>query len=395
MTHRSWPLQAFQFAFFFFAYYAYLGAFTPYAGLYFASKGMNVAEIGILMSMMQVTRIFGPTLWAWVADHTERRVHVLRITAFAALIAFVGLFAGRTFVQFLLVMLALNSCTGAQGPLSEALMLSEMRGDLTNYGRLRLWGSVGFIVAVTCGGNLLDWQGVALMPWLAWVLLALVLFASLRLREAPHVIEHHERPSVRKILRQREVIAFFTSTFMMVASHSALYVFYSLYLAQIGYSKTVIGLMWSLGVIAEIVFFYYQAPIFRRFDLRSLMLCSLLLAVVRFLMIGACAQTLALLLLAQIMHAATFAAHHSSSVLTMQRWFAGSLQASGQALYFSISYGLGGSFGGMLLGLFWHDKDGHAVFYTASALALLGFFAALLTFHWQRSSDADMQKIST
>ena len=394
VTQRSWPLQAFNFAFFFFAYYAYLGAFTPYASLYFASKKMDVAEIGILMSMMQVTRIFGPTLWAWVADHTERRVRVLRVTAFAALVAFAGMFAGQTFAQFLLVMLALNSCTGAQGPLSEALMLSEMRGDLTHYGRLRLWGSVGFIVAVTCGGKLLDWQGVALMPWLAWGLLVLVVFASLRLRESPHAIVYHERPSVRKILKQREVIAFFASTFMMVAAHSALYVYYSLYLAQIGYSKTVIGLMWSLGVIAEIVFFYFQAPIFRRFGVKSLMLCSLLIAAVRFLMIGACPQSLVLLLLAQVMHAATFATHHSSSVLMMQRWFAGPLQASGQGLYFSISYGLGGSFGGMLLSLFWHEHDGHVIFYMASVMAALGFFAALLSFYWQRSAH-ESQKIST
>jgi PPP family 3-phenylpropionic acid transporter len=199
-----------------------------------------------------------------------------------------------------------------------------------------------------------------------------------------------------KLLKRREVISFFTSTMMMVASHSALYVFYSLYLAQIGYSKTVIGLMWSLGVIAEIVFFYFQAPFFRRFGAKTLMLVSLAIAVVRFAMIGACAQSLSLLLFAQILHAATFATHHSSSVLTMQRWFSGPLQASGQALYFSISYGIGGSLGGMLLSMFWHDNDGHAVFYAASAMAAIGLLAALLSFHWQNNINDtnDTQKVS-
>jgi PPP family 3-phenylpropionic acid transporter len=396
VAQRSWPEQAFNFAFFFFGYYAYLGAFTPYVSLYFANKGMDAAEIGILMSLMQITRIFGPTLWGWVADHSERRVRVLRITAFSALGAFVGLFFGNSFAQFFVVMVLLNGCTSAQAPLSEALMLSEMHGDLTHYGRLRLWGSVGFIFAVTVGGKLLDQIGVAHMPWLAWALLGLVLIASLRLRESPHAQVHRERPSVMKLLKRREVISFFTSTMMMVASHSALYVFYSLYLAQIGYSKTVIGLMWSLGVIAEIVFFYFQAPFFRRFGAKTLMLVSLAIAVVRFAMIGACAQSLSLLLFAQILHAATFATHHSSSVLTMQRWFSGPLQASGQALYFSISYGIGGSLGGMLLSMFWHDNDGHAVFYAASAMAAIGLLAALLSFHWQNNINDtnDTQKVS-
>jgi PPP family 3-phenylpropionic acid transporter len=393
VTQRPWPKQAFNFAFFFFAYYAYLGAFTPYVSLYFASKGMDAAEIGILMSLMQITRIFGPTLWGWVADHSERRARVLRITAFAALTTFVGLFFGSTFMQFFVVMVLLNGCTSAQAPLSEALMLSEMHGDLTHYGRLRLWGSVGFIVAVTAGGKLLDQIGVAHMPWLAWGLLTLVLIASLRLRESPHAQEHREHPSVMKLLMRREVISFFSSTMMMVAAHSALYVFYSLYLAQIGYSKTVIGLMWSLGVIAEIVFFYFQAPIFRRFGVKPLMLISIALAVARFAVIGAFPQSLALLLFAQVLHAATFAAHHSSSVLTMQRWFSGPLQASGQALYFSISYGVGGSLGGMLLSMFWRDTDGHAVFYAAAIMAAIGFFAALLSFHWQ-NNISDTQKVS-
>ena len=388
MPHRSWPEQSFNFAFFFFAYYAYVGAFTPYASLFFADRGMGAAEIGILMSLMQVTRIFGPNLWGWVADHTQRRVTVLRVTAVAALIVFGGLVVGSGFTQFFIVMLLLNTSTSAQGPLSEALMLSEMKGDLTHYGRLRLWGSIGFIVTVTAGGKLLDWQGISAMPWLSWGLLGLVLLASLRMKETPHQQMHRSMPSVRSLLLRPEVAAFFTSTFMMVAAHSALYVFYSLYLAQIGYSKTVIGLMWSLGVIAEIVFFYFQAPIFRRFGVRLLMLTSLAIAIGRFLLIGFGAQSLFWLLFAQLLHSATFAAHHSASVLSMQRWFAGPLQARGQALYISISYGLGGSFGGLLLSAFWNDIDGRAVFFAAAALASLGWIAALLSYRWQTPTPA-------
>jgi PPP family 3-phenylpropionic acid transporter len=377
------PRQYVSFACFYFAYYGYVGVFSPYASLYFADRGMSATEIGVLMSLMQVMRIVGPNLWGWAADHTGRRVGVLRLTALAAALSFIGMFFGQSFMHFLVVMIVLNTFISAQAPLSEALIVSEMRGDLTHYGRLRLWGSVGFIAAVTLSGQLLDWRGIGLMPWIALALLALVWLSSLRMRESVPLGPHHDAPSVTALLRRPEVLAFFVSTFAMIAAHSALYVFYSLYLAQLGHSKTVIGLMWSLGVIAEIVFFYYQAPLFRRFGVQNLMLASLLIAVARFLMIGLGAESLFWLLLAQVLHAATFGAHHSASVMTLQRWFSGPLQARGQALYVSVSYGLGGTAGGLLLSAFWDGLGARSVFVAAAALALFGAGAATLSYRWQ------------
>jgi PPP family 3-phenylpropionic acid transporter len=387
VPHPSWPRQSISFALFFFAYYGYVGVFSPYASLYFADKGMTAAQIGVLMSLMQVMRIFGPNLWGWVADHSGRRVAVLRLTAMAALIAFCGIFFGNTFVQFFIVMVAINAFTSAQGPLSEALMLSEMQGDLTNYGKVRLWGSVGFIMAVTVAGQMLDWWGIGLLPWITLVLLALVLIACLRMDESPHPPEHHEVPSVASLLKRREVIAFFASSFLMIAAHASLYVYYSLYLAQIGYSNTVIGLMWSLGVVAEIVFFFYQAPIFRRFGIQRLMVASLLLAVVRFLMIGFGAASVTLLLVAQVLHAATFGVHHSASVATLQRWFSGPLQARGQALFISISYGLGGTIGGLILSGLWDTFGSRAVYLMAAIFSLAATVAAVLSYRWQPNHE--------
>jgi PPP family 3-phenylpropionic acid transporter len=387
VPHRSWPEQSFNFGFFFFAYYGFVGVFSPYASLYFADKGMTAAQVGVLMSLMQVSRIFGPNLWGWMADWSQRRGNVLRMTALAELLAFSGMFFGQTFSQFLLLIVAIGLFTSAQGPLSEALMLSEMRGDLTHYGRLRLWGSVGFIAAVILAGQLLDWGGISLMPWIALLLLALVLLASMRMQESPQTHPHPDAPSVLALLKRREVIAFFSSTFLMIAAHSALYVFYSLYLSKIGYSNVLIGLMWSLGVVAEIVFFFYQAPIFRSFGVSRLMLASLLAAAIRFLMIGFGAESMFCLLLAQVLHAVSFGAHHSASVMTLQRWFSGSLQARGQALFISISYGLGGTIGGLILSALWDSLGPEAVFLTAAVFALCGAGAAALSYRWQGHYD--------
>jgi PPP family 3-phenylpropionic acid transporter len=144
-------------------------------------------------------------------------------------------------------------------------------------------------------------------------------------------------------------------------------------------------MMWSLGVIVEIAFFYFQAPLFRRFGVRNIMLVALFLAFVRFMLVGLGAQYLVLLIIAQVLHAATFAAHHSASVITLQRWFTGSLQSRGHGLYVAISYGLGGSFGGFLLSAFWDEADGRAVFVMAALLALAGMFAARISYRLQKA----------
>jgi PPP family 3-phenylpropionic acid transporter len=383
VSAASRPAQSLNFALFFFAYYGYVGVFSPYASLYFADRGLSATQIGILMSLMQVMRIFGPNVWGWVADQSRRRVLVLRLTSVAAALTFCGMFVGQTFIFFFALMVTVNLFTSAQGPISEALMLSSMRGDLTHYGRLRLWGSVGFIVLVTLSGYALDWQGIELMPWIALLMLVMVTSVTFSLHEEPATQHAQPSNSVRELLSRKSVLSFFGSTFLMIAAHSSLYVYYSLYLSDMGYSKSVIGLMWSLGVIAEILFFFYQAPLFRRFGVRKLMLFSLSIAVIRFLMIGWGAQSLAVLLVAQVLHAATFGVHHSASVATLQRWFAGSLQARGQALFISISYGLGGTVGGLLLSACWDTLGARWVYILAAIMSLLGLFAAKLSYQWQ------------
>lgn len=378
-----------RFAQFLFSYYAHAGTFATYASLFFAARGMNAAEVAVLMSLIQVMRIVGPNLWGWVADHTQQRVRVLRLTGCGALLAFTGFFAAEGFAQLFACMLLLNLFTSAQSPLCEALALTWMKGDISQYGRIRLWGSAGFIVAVTIAGYGLERWGVDSLLWIAGGLLVPVLLSALRIRDVPHVPHPHDAPAapLGQVLRRREVIAFFASAALMIGAHTSLYTYYSLYLERIGYGKPVIGAMWSLGVLAEIACFWYQAPLFKRFGARLLMNVAFGVALVRFAMIGGGAAWLAVLVLAQVLHAVTFAVHHSSCIITMQRWFAGPLQARGQALYMSIAYGIGGTAGGLFMSLFWDHIGPQAVYFAACGLVLGGWTAARLSFRWQ-AADA-------
>ncbi len=377
------PQQAFNFALLLFAYYAYAGTFGTYATLYFADRGMSVAQIGVLMSLIPVMRIVGPNLWGWVADRSGRRAHTLRLTACGALLSFAVLFFADSYLQLVLVMLLLNLFTSAQSPLMDALMLGEMRGDLSSYGRLRLWGSLGFIAAVMGAGYFLDWFGVQALLAFCCALLVAVLAASLPIRDGAPAPAAHAKPRLWPVLRQPEVATFFLSAALMCGAHMALYTFYSLYLEQAGYSKVVIGAMWTVGVVAEVAFFYYQAPLFARFGARRLMMLAFGLAVLRFVMTGAAPDLLWVLVAAQLMHALTFAAHHSACVIVMQRWFAGPLQASGQALYMSVGYGIGCTAGGLLLTACWDSIGPQSMYYVAAVLCAAGTAAAWYSFRLQ------------
>lgn len=379
----SWPKQSLGFGAFYFCYYSFVGVFPTYVTLYLAFRGISAFDIGILMSLMQAMRIVGHNLWGWMADWTGQRARVLQFTAASALLAFIGFFFGGSFWYFVVFMIAVNLFTSAQGPLSDALILSEMQGNMSRYGQLRLWGSIGYVTMTAVSGYVFDWTGIGLMPWVGGVILGGVLLVSLRLYQTPQPSVQREKKSVLGVLFQRDVIAFMVSGCFMLAAHSALYAFYSLYLAMLGYSSIIIGLMWAVGATAEIVFFIYQGPVVRRFGIKTIMLASLFIAVVRFALIGVGAQSFCILLVAQLLHAATFGAHHVASILSVQKWFQGGLQARGQALFISASYGIGGTLGGFMLSWVWEWFTPESVYCVASGLALLAFFAAWFSFRWQ------------
>jgi len=370
--------QPWRIGLFFAAYFAAAGILAPYFPLYLEHRGLNAAQIGIVMAVSQGMRIFGPTVWGWLADHTTERVRILRFTSIAAAICFVPVLFPGGFGYVLLTMFAVNFFMTGQVPIAEAMTATQLRGDpqaATRYGRLRVWGSISFVVTVLATGVLLDWAGVALHPWLVLVLLAATALAGQWVREAPHAPHAASKVSVRELLGQPRVRWFFLSVLLMIFAHGALYTYFSLHLAALGYSKSAIGLFWILGVVIEIGFFFVQGRIFARFDPFRLLAASFALAALRFALIAEAADVIVLLVVAQMLHAATFAVHHSASILTLQRWFHGRATARGQALYVSIGYGVGGTAGSLLAAWLWSAYGASAAFLSSSVAALLGWLA--------------------
>jgi PPP family 3-phenylpropionic acid transporter len=363
-----WRLSAW-----YFFYFAFIGAFAPYFTLYLQSLGQSAFAIGVLMSLMQVMRVLAPNLWGWLADRLGHKVAIVRLSAALSLAGFATFFYFRDFAGLFLGMALMAFFWSAALPLVEALTLAQLKSNPERYGRIRLWGSVGFIVAVTGAGMLLDAAGLPALLWICTALLGGILGIALLLGEArPEAVPAIRAPLGRELLRP-EVVAFLAACFFMSAAHGPFYFFYSIHLVDAGYGKTLVGGLWSLGVVAEIFVFIYMPRLLQAFTLRAILLVSFALAVVRFLLIGWAVESLAMLLLAQVMHGATFGAFHAGGVAVLNRWFAPQHQARVQAIYGSISFGAGGMLGGLLAGQTWESLGPALTFSIGAGFAAIGW----------------------
>jgi len=362
----------------FFAYFAFVGLFSPYLSLWLDARGLSIGQIAVLMSLPQVLRIVAPPFWGWLADRGGRRVPLLQGSALASLAVLLAFPLADGMAAYVLLMLTLFFLTAAQMPVGEAIALDLARGDAGRYGRMRVWGSVGFVVTVLAGGPLLDAFGVGALPWLMAAAVALLVLVTFRLREPAAARPSRAAVSLGERLREPAVLLFLVSAFLMVFAHAALYAFYSLFLERLGYSKTAIGLMWAVGVVAEIALFVMQRRLFDRLTPMRLLSFSFLVCALRFVLIGASGGALAVLVLAQVMHAITFGLHHSASMAVLHRWFEPAQQARAQAAFIVVAYGLGGSIGGVTAGQLWERVSPSATFFAAAAAGALGWAAVTL-----------------
>lgn len=357
---------------FYFIYYFFVGAFVPYWGLYLQSEKFSAADIGILMSLFQISRIFAPNFWGWLADHTGKRAQWIRLTAFLGLCGFIAVFWAHGFFWMFFVMAALSLFTSSTLPLAESLTLAHLATTNGHYSRIRMWGSLGFIVAAVILGFMIDSAGIASLLWFLLAVQVSLFVLSYTLPEpvvAPH---EHDHFSIWQVIRQPNVIALLVGCSLMVTAHGVLYNFYSIYLSEHGYSKGTIGLLWSVGVICEIGIFMLMPKIMARFSLKAILLTSLVLAVIRFTLIGVSVYNLWIIILAQTLHAATFGSFHAASVEVVTQFFKGRHQAKGQAIYNSVAYGVGGAIGGIAGGYALQYLGGQQTFVLAAAFPLLG-----------------------
>lgn len=362
-------------------YFAAMGTYSPFAPLWFKELGFSTLAIGTIASLQAWTRVLAPYGWGWLGDHSGRRVLLIRLSAGAALLAAAGLLWARGYGAVALCCTLLFVANGGVVPLAEAALarhlMTDNGMDSARYGRVRMWGSIGFVGAVLTLGVVFDLAGIGAFPWVVVLTWGVLLAVSFRV---PSVVEpghgHDKAPAVWTVLRQPAVAWFFASVFFTVLAHTSVYTFLSLYLDSLGHGKATVGLLWAVSAALEVAFFWWQGQIFPRLTAARWLQWAAAFSVLRFAATAAFGGQIVVLVLVQALHALTFGAQHAACIALITRYFPGALRGRGQALYSVLGYGSSGVVGGVAGGWLSTHLGFAAVFWAAAAAAALGWVCA-------------------
>ena len=361
---------------FYFFYFASLGALAPYWGLYLKSLGFTAAAIGSMMAVIMATKIISPNIWGWVADHTGKRMAIVRLGGLLSAVVFAGVFVSQEYWWLLGVMLVFSFFWNATLPQFEATTFTHLGEQTHRYSSVRLWGSVGFIVAVWLIGQQLDGEKIAYLPLILMGLFVTIWLSSLIVPEEAvgHLKLTHE--PLRVVLKRPEVVGLLLVCFLMQLGHGPYYTFYSIYMQDYGYSLSFIGFLWALGVIAEVLIFMGMYKLVPQFGLKKLLIASLLVAAIRWIIVALFPTSMPLMVLAQLFHAASFGLFHAVAIQLIHQYFVGQHQGKGQALYSSVSFGAGGAVGSLYAGYTWETLGTTTTFVIAAVVSLLASYIA-------------------
>jgi len=353
----------------------------PYWGVYLKSLGYSSQDVGVISAIILATRIIAPNFWGWLADKTSQRLRIIRVGSAAAGVFFAGVLISQHYPWLVFVVSCYTFFWHAVLPQFEVITLSYLGNHYQRYGQIRLWGSIGFIAAVVGLGLLFEWIPIACLPLAILSFLLLIWLSSLSVKDLSLAKHAADSRSFLAQATQPAMVCFLIASFLLQFSHGPYYTFYSLYLQEnYGYTSTATGLLWALGVLAEVGIFIVMPRLMSRVSIRHLILISFAVAAIRWCLIGCAADSLSVLLFAQLLHAFTFGTAHSASIEIVRTHFKGSSQGQGQALYSSFSFGAGGAAGALVGGLLW-DHSASLTYLLASVSAVVAFLICYFGLH--------------
>lgn len=366
---------------FYAASFLVVGIQLPFWPVWLSGRGLDAHDIAI---------VFAAGLWAKVAlipavgalaDRIGRRRGVMLALAAGSFAFYAALLPPAGFWPILWLCLGAGVAQSALMPLGDSITLAAVREDGLDYGRIRLWGSVSFIVAAIASGLILAAApGVApgnRVLWLVLGAIALVLAACLALPA------HMSRPTgsarwaaLGRFAADRRFWLFVVSASALQSSHQLYYGFGTLYWRRLGFSDPVIGCLWAEGVLAEIGLFWLGGRLAARIGPLGLMSLSGIAGIVRWGLAGILPGLPAAVAL-QLLHALTFGAAHLGAMMHLSRAVPPSAAASAQTLYAAVSTGLGSGLVMLGAGTLYARYSGHAYLFMAG-LSALGFAGTAL-----------------
>lgn len=361
---------------FFFVMFGAIGVQLPYWPIWLAGRGVGPAEIGLVLAAGYVVRAVSAPLIGSLSDRARDRRLVVVIAAAVALFALLLFHAAGSFALLLLATAIWTVGYGAIGPLAENQAMLLATGRRIEYGPVRALGSTGFILTSVLAGWFLVGRSSETVLVMVVAAIVLVLLASIALPEAPPAPHADRRGEVRPLLRQPTIRWLLAAVALIQCSHAFFYSFGTLEMRRVGLSDAAIGVMWSIGVLAETVLFWRGQSVLRRFDPVALLVIAALGCLVRWTVM-ALTDAPTVLAFVQLLHAVTFACCHLAMMIVLARAVPVSHSATAQGLFVAVmgavGMGLSTAFSGWLYGRF-----GAQGYFAMAAMAALGVGAGLM-----------------
>jgi PPP family 3-phenylpropionic acid transporter len=369
---------------------------SPYLSVFLDAKGFTSTELGEIFAIITATKIVAPSLWAVLADRTGKQLLIIRLGALFALASFSLLFWLTTYWPISFALALFSLFWTAVLPQLEVLTLNSVRRSSKIYARIRLWGSLGFIVLALIAGQVMEYFPIENFTFsftlMGSAILLLLLVSTLTIKPRRNIAKNKQASiAIYSKLTESSFIIFFIAGMLLQVSFGPYYGFFALFLRDLTYSGFAIGLLISLGVVAEIMVFIYAGMFFKAFSLKQLLIFSLATTALRWYLVAQFSGSVWILSFTQLMHAASFALYHSASMLFISEHFSPYQQSRGQAVYLGGVYGIGGAIGAYLAGILWLDGQGaETTFLVASCAALLA--ALLMTFFKEQAAKEQAAK---
>ena len=371
--NRMWTAS--RLAFFYVAFFAVIGIYMPFWPVWLESRGFSASEIGVLLATGTIGRIVVSPLIANLTDRLGERRRPMIVLTLGALAIFILYALSVGFWSVLLVTIAFIFFWAPVMPVGETLVLHSTRTHDMQYGRVRLWGSISFIIAAVWAGRLMVGHSADVVFWLLAGTLGLTIVSCITLPDPRFKPESKARPQFRQFLRDRTFVLFLISGSLIQSSHGVLYAFGTLHWKAAGYSEDVIGGLWAEGVAAEVILFALGAAVARRFNPAHLIIIGGVAGMIRWTLIGL-SDAPPVLLLVQALHACTFGAVHLGAMNFITLNIPTSVSGTAMSLYSSFAMGLAMGLSMLIAGPLYEHFGGHA-FLAMAGLAGIGTIAAV------------------
>lgn len=315
-----------------------MGIILVFWPLWLSERGLSKSEIGNILSIPPFLMVLVSPAIAFVSEKSGYSRAVLFATALISCGFFFAFYFAEDFYLYLLLQAGASCCFLSLIPLGDSQTLKAVRLYDLNYGRIRLWGSISFIVTSFGVGYLLDTIDINWTLWLILCALITVAFFSLILPQLPKEQEKSQG-NPRIFLRKPSFLFFILGAGMIIGSHAAYYAFGSLYLTSLGYSKSLIGFIWAFGVMAEVILFAFSNKLFKSARSLHLIIIGSIAGMIRWGTLGF-SDSMILIIGIQVLHALTFGLTHLGSMSFITKHAPKDVSASAQSLYSSIANGL-------------------------------------------------------